>query len=223
MGAGIAGNRRGLGESEVLALIQNLLSDVNPLDLGTADAGVAIVAARDDHVHAHGTIASGDLHTEYQKESEKSANNGYAGLDAGGRTLAADAAPSSVYSTGGAQAMRPVDIGLAVIYSLAGGAPAFTTLVTADAASDLGRWVFGTFAVANTAVNAAEVAVEIETGIATGVYTKAQRAFRPIAAELRSAETPYCFFVPAGRRYRFIQLGLAGTTETVVHYSFADA
>jgi len=32
----------------------------------------------------HPVIASGDLHTEYQKESEKGAANGYAGLDAGG-------------------------------------------------------------------------------------------------------------------------------------------
>jgi Protein of unknown function (DUF2793) len=45
--------------------------------------------------------------------SRRNANNGYAGLDINGRIDVAQAAPKSVYSTGGAQGLAPADIGAA--------------------------------------------------------------------------------------------------------------
>lgn len=47
----------------------------------SGDPGTDGTYAPIDHVHAHGTFASGDYHTEYQKESEKAAASGYASLD----------------------------------------------------------------------------------------------------------------------------------------------
>lgn len=79
----------------------NALSTANPVGLGTADPGTGITASKTDHVHpttglsltghthsyeAPGAVAAhegaADPHTGYQKESEKDAASGYAGLSA---------------------------------------------------------------------------------------------------------------------------------------------
>jgi hypothetical protein len=112
---GIADKRRGVTAAEVLALIASdgvQLTATAPASLGTSNAvGSGTEAARDDHVHAHGVFASGDLHTEYQREAEKGAANGYAGLDGSSQVPAGNAPAKSVYASGGAQALIPSDIG----------------------------------------------------------------------------------------------------------------
>ncbi len=89
-------------------------------------------------------------HPQYQLGSAKDANNGYAGLDGGGRVPAGHAPAKAVYATGGGQALVPADIGapptgraIATGAGLAGGGDltadrtlkiaAFTGLVTKDA------------------------------------------------------------------------------------------
>lgn len=58
---------------------------------GSSSAGVATTASRSDHTHGTPTnpvtahVADSDPHTQYQKESEKDAASGYAGLTAGSK------------------------------------------------------------------------------------------------------------------------------------------
>ena len=164
---------------EVAALVDNTLSDATPADLGTAAPGTSSEISRADHVHAHGTIASGDLHPEYQEEAEKGAANGYAGLDGAGRVPDGQAPDKAVYSTGGGQALAPGDIGaspaLTNVASLLQPVPAFGALQTAPGTTVIGRLITGSWLVANTAANAAQVALDVETGVGTGIYSEVMR------------------------------------------------
>lgn len=65
------------------ALALSLTGTVGDTPEPTGDSGAVGVdetLARSDHTHAHGTHSTGDLHPEYQKESEKAVANGYASL-----------------------------------------------------------------------------------------------------------------------------------------------
>jgi hypothetical protein len=61
----------------------------DPAPIGTAADGTSVYAARRDHAHAgdHGALSglADDDHPQYQKELEKDAASGYAGLNASSR------------------------------------------------------------------------------------------------------------------------------------------
>jgi len=80
-------NVLGIDNTELRPSWKTLLSTSLPLDIGTiADSGEGLPAAREDHVHVH-PILAGDLHTNYQKVSEKGAASGYAALTAGSKLV----------------------------------------------------------------------------------------------------------------------------------------
>lgn len=228
--AGIADKRRGLGQAEVLALIASAgvaLTSDTPEPLGSAAVGVATTAARADHVHAHGTYASGNLHTEYQQESAKGAADGYAALDGASQVPASQAPAKAVYASGGGQALAPSDIGARAAgfteYQLAGTLPSFGTLITVPTDRTLGRLLFGSIEIKNSASNEARVDIEVETGVGTGSYTLAVRKQLPSAGTVRSSIDAYVCFIPAGRRYRFIRAALGGgATEAITQYNYMD-
>ena len=90
--------------SRVLAAIRAgiavALSSATPSPLGSAAAGASSSASRADHVHAHPVIASGDLHSEYEREVEKNAASGYAGLDSTSRIALAQMWPGVLVAAG---------------------------------------------------------------------------------------------------------------------------
>jgi hypothetical protein len=83
------------------------------------------------------------------------------------------------------------------------------------------RKVFGDVTLTPAAGLAAFWTIEVETGIATGVYSPVLVP-TALAAGLAGQVHGYSFDVPAGRRYRFTKSAGAGTTETISHYSFID-
>lgn len=80
------------------------------VDLSHNGAGWVSLGASVDHA-ALLNLGAGDPHVQYQLRSQRNTNNGYAGLDGGGRLGPAQAPPKSVYATGGDQPLLPSDIG----------------------------------------------------------------------------------------------------------------
>lgn len=99
--------------------------------------------------------------------------------------------------------------------------PAIDDATTTLAAEVFGRWVFGSFNINPTAVNAARIDCKVETAV-PGVYAIVQECGVGALALVVQQET-FGFFVPTGRRYKFARLALAGTTETFNRYSFSEA
>jgi len=107
---------------------------------------------------------------------------------------------------------------LARVDVLSTTSPGFATPVTAPATSG-GRDVRAVVTVLSAAVNIAFVALQVETGVATGVYTEVGR----VSAIAMVGVTGTLFSrVPSGRRYQFVKGGLAGTTETIDLYGYTD-
>lgn len=105
--------------------------------------------------------------------------------------------------------------------TILGAAPAFGTLVTVTSGI-LHRHIWGSITVAPTALNAASVAIQVETGVGTGIYSTQQDSQASAGAVAGSKRDAYHIIVPASFRYKFVNGALAGTTETVTYYSYAD-
>lgn len=105
-------------------------------------------------------------------------------------------------------------------YQLVPTAPTSGTLVTVTTTVK-SRRVFGSVILAATGANAAAIQVDIETGIATGVYSAALIMTIP-AGISGSFKLPFCFEVVAGRRYRLVKGAASSVTETIDKYSYTE-
>lgn len=83
------------------------------------------------------------------------------------------------------------------------------------------RLVYGTVSVTATASIEALVTIEVENGVGSAVYDEVLEV-RVALGLLQNQRWPFAFVVEGGRRYRFLRSNGAGTTETVIKYSYAD-
>ena len=160
-------------------------------------SGIAPTSTRDSEIEQH--VAESDPHTQYQRESEKGANDGYASLDANGDV--------------------PVDQIRDLATTIAGSFPGFSTLVTVPTTVK-GRQVTAVVDLTATGSNTASIELQVETAVGSGVYTNvSQFAMEAVAA---TRVGTLSFLVPAGHRYQFVEGGLAGVSEAVSVYSYTD-
>jgi len=83
-------NVPGIVNGETVFTNKPVFDATNPEALGTAAPGTAVIAAHRDHVHLDPVVAhaaASDPHTGYQKESEREAASGYAGLDGSSKVI----------------------------------------------------------------------------------------------------------------------------------------
>lgn len=84
-------NVMGIANLETALTNKAIFDGTNPAALGTAAPGTSLVAAHRDHVHLDPVVAheasSADMHPQYQKESEREAVSGYAGLDGSSKVI----------------------------------------------------------------------------------------------------------------------------------------
>ena len=101
-------------------------------------------------------------------------------------------------------------------------APAFGAgaEVTVPAGADV-RLVYGTVAVKATASVDAFITLEVENGVGTAVYDEVME-MRAALGLLQELHGTYAVMVECGRRYRFMRSNGAGTTETILKYSYSD-
>lgn len=114
-----------------------------------------------------------------------------------------------------------VTLGLVMVPTYAGSAPAIDGATLTTAGGALGRIVVCSFNLVATVANAANITVAIETGVGTGSYTSVplvQAGIGLLGILIANA----VFAVPTGRRYKFSKGALAGTTETFSTYSTID-
>lgn len=106
-------------------------------------------------------------------------------------------------------------------FSLAGTAPPFDNATTGTAGGTLGRWVFGSINVQLQAADDCRYIINIEDGVASSNFVPAIKGGVTIRdATNPIVHTPFCFFVPTGRRYRFQAFG--GAPMAFDAYSYAD-
>ncbi len=80
-----------------------ILSDEAPQELGTVDAGIAMSASRDDHVHEHGNQSGGSLHAEVVANGDAGFISGVSKAKLDGIAFGADVSPvDSVHGRTGA-------------------------------------------------------------------------------------------------------------------------
>lgn len=98
--------------------------------------------------------------------------------------------------------------------------PASGTTETATSGKQ-GRAVFGTVNLTAGAVNAADIILQIETGVGTGVYVTVQQAH--VNGGLTTpVKVAFCFWCPPGFRYKWVAGGLAGVTESIAYWNYVD-
>ena len=105
--------------------------------------------------------------------------------------------------------------------SLAAGAPPIDGTTTRTAAGLIGRWVYASFNLTPAVAQPAGVGLEVETGVATGAYTRVLNVQAPLGAANLDKRT-MSFFVPTGRRYRYVNTSGAGATATFDVYDTID-
>lgn len=210
---GIMPPQAGLDAPEVLALVaSDALADTVPAAPAAAAAiGTSTTAARADHVHAHtpksvystgGSQALVPSNIGAEAVANKGGANGYAGLDGAGRLPAAQH-PITTYT--------PLD-----------AVPAFGSPVTVPSNLASGRDVFGTMDLASTVGVGALITCEVETGVASGVYHQVVEGRLTNVGGARRNRVPYAFFVPPGRRYKFVAGAGIGVTEAVLTHSWKE-
>lgn len=105
--------------------------------------------------------------------------------------------------------------------ALATGAPPIDGTTTRTAAGQVGRFVYASFNLTPAVAQPAGVGLEVETGVATAIYTRVLNIQAPLGAA-NLDKRAMAFLVPTGRRYRFVNTSGAGATATFDVYNTTD-
>lgn len=172
-----------------------------------------------------GTAASGDLTGTYPGPTvdagkitlAKLAN--LATLRLIGRSTAGTGVPEAVPVTAASLALIAGTISCQMAQAHPGFGAGFVATVPTTVIS---RRVVAVVNIGAAAGIPAFVAMEVETGIATGSYVEVAIALQPATDILIRQQTLF-YDVPGGRRYRFLNSGGVGTTETSARYGWTES